>query len=65
MTAIVRISPEEARQKTESDTAILVCAYESEEKFAKIQLAGAISYPAFKEKLSSLPLDQEIIFYCN
>jgi len=59
-----RISAEEARRKLRSGQALLVCAYEDEAKFRKLQLEGAISLNEFKSRLSSLSRDQEIIFYC-
>jgi len=58
-----RVSPEEVYRKLSSDTAILVCAYEDEAKFKKMQLQGAISFSEFKSRLPSLSKDQEIIFY--
>jgi hypothetical protein len=63
MTEPVRIQPEEARKKVLSDEAILVCAYEEEEKFRKMRLEGAISLNEFKTRVSSLSKEQEIIFY--
>jgi len=63
MTEPVRISPEEARKKVESNKAIFVCAYEEEEKFRKMHLEGAISLKDFKTRVSSLSMEQEIIFY--
>ena len=59
-----RITAEEVHQKLKAGKAILVCAYEDESKFKKMQLQGAISLSEFKSKLSSLSKDQEIIFYC-
>ena len=58
-----RISPEEVHQKLIFGKALLVCAYEDEAKFRKMQLQGAISLNEFKSKLPSLIKDQEIIFY--
>ena len=60
----VRVSPEEARQKAMSGAALLVCAYEDDEKFKAVRLDGAISLTEFTSKLPSLPKDQEFIFYC-
>ncbi len=60
----IRILPEETRNKVLSGTAILVCAYEDEEKFRKMRLAGAISFTEFKSNVASLSMEQEIIFYC-
>jgi hypothetical protein len=63
MTEPVRIQPEEARNKVLSNEAILVCAYEEEDKFRKMRLEGAISLNEFKTRISSLSKEQEIIFY--
>jgi hypothetical protein len=59
-----RIPPEEARQKVSDGDAIMVCAYENEDKFNKMHLDGAISMNEFKSRLSSLSREMEIIFYC-
>lgn len=64
MTEPKRVSPEEVHQKLKGGKAILVCAYEDESKFKKVHLQGAISLSEFKSTLSSLPKDQEIVFYC-
>jgi hypothetical protein len=58
-----RISPKEVYQKLKSSAVLLVCAYEDEAKFKKMQLEGAISFNEFKSKLPSLSKDQEIVFY--
>ena len=60
-----RVTAEEVSDKLKSGKVLLVCAYEDEEKFKKLQLEGAISFNAFKLKLPSLSKDQEIIFYCG
>jgi hypothetical protein len=59
-----RVSPEEIYQRLKSGTVLLVCAYEDDAKFKRLQLEGAISFNAFKSKLPSLAKDQEIVFYC-
>jgi len=64
MTEPIRISPEEARQKITSGSALLVCAYDDEKKFNKVHLEGALSLTQFKSKLSSLAKEKKIIFYC-
>ena len=63
MTEPVRIPPAEAKKKILSDEAILVCAYEDEEKFRKMHLEGAISLIQFKNRAPLLSKEQEIIFY--
>jgi hypothetical protein len=63
MTEPKRITPEEVHQKLKTGKVLLVCAYEDEAKFRKMQLQGAISLNEFKSKLPSLIKDQEIVFY--
>ena len=63
MTEPIRVAPEEIYEKVKSGRALLVCAYEDEAKFKKMQLEGAISFNEFKSKLPSLLKDQEIVFY--
>ncbi len=63
MTEPIRIPPEEARRKVMSGEALLVCAYEDEEKFRKKHLEDAISLQEFKTRLPFLSREQEIIFY--
>jgi hypothetical protein len=60
----IRISVEVARQKVNSGVALLVCAYDDDEKFKNNHLQGAISLNDFRAKLPSLSTEQEIIFYC-
>ena len=64
MTAPERIGAEEVHKKLKAGTAILVCAYEDDEKFKTYALEGAISFNEFKSRLPSLSKDQEIAFYC-
>ncbi len=61
----IRVSPDETHRKLESGAAILVRAYEDEEKFRMMQLEGAISLSEFESRLPTLSKDQEIIFYCG
>jgi hypothetical protein len=60
-----RIKPEEAHQRVESGQAMLVCAYDDEKKCSEIKLEGSISLKELEAKLSSLPKEREIIFYCT
>ncbi len=64
MEEIVRVFPAEVREKLKSKKALFVCAYPDEERFKSLHLEGAISFREFQARLSSLPKDQEIIFYC-
>ena len=64
MTEPIRIPVEEARQKVASGTALLVCAYDDDDKFKNNHLQGAISLGEFRSKLPTLSPEQEMIFYC-
>ena len=64
MDKVTRINAEETHQKLQMGKVLLVCAYDSEEQFRSLQLAGAISLPEFRAKLPSLSKDQKIVFYC-
>ena len=64
MTQPTRISAEESRQRVSAGSALLVCAYDDDEKFKNNYLQGPISLSEFKSKLPSLAQDQEFIFYC-
>jgi len=44
--------------------ALLVCAYDDDEKWQQNHLAGAIALADFREREASLARNQEIIFYC-
>jgi len=63
MMEIESISAPEVREKIRYQSALLVCAYEDEEKFKTFPLEGAISLNEFKSKTGELNKDQEIIFY--
>jgi hypothetical protein len=66
MTAIAkRINPQEAYEHMQADSnTLLVCAYDSEEKFQQNHLEGAISLDEFISQADTLSKEQEIIFYC-
>lgn len=64
MSEPIRISSHEASPKISSGSALLVCAYDDDDKFKKNHLEGAISFSEFKSKLPLLAKDQEVIFYC-
>ncbi|MBE0584625.1 MAG: ArsR family transcriptional regulator [Desulfofustis sp.] len=65
MSDITLISAAEAYEHRRSGQALLVCAYDSDEKFRTYQLEGAIPLSALTTRLDSVDKDQEIIFYCN
>ena len=61
---VPRISAKEARRKLQRGACLLVCAYDTDERFRDMELEGAISWPTFQSRLASLPKDQEVVFYC-
>ena len=61
MADIKRISAKEARDR--APQALLVCAYENEAKYKRLNLDGSISLADFQSRVASLPKTQEIIFY--
>ena len=58
-----RVTSDEIYQRLKSGAVLLVCAYEDDAKFKRMQLEGAISFNEFKSRLPSIPKDQEIVFY--
>ena len=63
MADIERISAQQTYKKVKAKQALLVCAYEDEEKWRMLNLEGSISFATFKSRANSLPKSQEIIFY--
>lgn len=64
MATVERIDVSAARQSVMAGRALLVCAYEDEQKCSKVNLQGSINMAQFTSRLASVPKDQEIIFYC-
>ena len=65
MDRVIRVSPRETYERSRAGQALLVCGYESDARFEKYHLAGAISFSEFKGRFQGLPVTQEVIFYCN
>lgn len=65
MSDIILISAAEAHEHQRSGQALLVCAYDSDDKFHSYKLEGAIPLSDFRAQLDSVDKDREIIFYCN
>jgi hypothetical protein len=64
MSQITRISVGEVRKEVTSGRALLVCAYEQEEKCNQVALEGSLSLTRFQERAPTLPRNQEVIFFC-
>lgn len=65
MEQVKRIDPATAHQKTESGEALLVCAYDDDQKCRELHLKGSINLTELQSKLATIPKDKEIIFYCK
>ncbi|MBI3128536.1 MAG: ArsR family transcriptional regulator [Candidatus Tectomicrobia bacterium] len=63
MANVPRIGAKEAYGKME-EGALLVCAYEEEEKCKKINLEGSLNLREFEQRAGNLGKDRELIFYC-
>lgn len=61
---VTRIAAEDARQKVQAGEALLVCAYDSDDKFNQMPLEGGVSLSDFREHYQTGSRDREIIFYC-
>ena len=64
MAEVIRVDVQETSGKVAAGQALLVCAYDNDQKFAQYHLDGAISFSELQEKSDGLAMDQEIIFYC-
>jgi len=59
-----RIEPAQARTAVQTGNALLVCAYDDEEKCQKYGLKNAISLTELQQQQAVLPKDRKIFFYC-
>lgn len=64
MDQVQSVSAQEAFTRAQNGIALLICAYDSDEKFGNVHLEGAIAMSAFKANLSTIASDKELIFYC-
>ena len=63
MATVERISARQAHDDLASG-ALLVCAYDSREKFEQNHLEDALALDELQAREDSLPQDRELIFYC-
>jgi hypothetical protein len=60
---IDRIGPQQAKRDMASG-ALLVCAYDDDEKCRQFQLDRSVPFSQIKRMENTIPKGQEIIFYC-
>jgi hypothetical protein len=65
MADVPRIHVETAREQVRSGRALLVCAYDDEDKCSRMQLDGSMNLTAFRQRVPSLAKDQPVIFFCS
>ncbi len=63
MTTARRIDVEEARRRVQAGDALLVCAYEDDDKCGAMALEGSI--PLSELRRRGVEPDQPIVFYCG
>ena len=63
MSQIDLIDAKDAFNHINADSALLICAYESDEKFHRLRLDGAISLSEFQSISTTVAKDKELIFY--
>jgi hypothetical protein len=66
MSPIERIPPEDAFEEVSSGEALLVCAYDDDEKCRKMQLENSLTLDELEELLrqGEVSRDRRLIFYC-
>ena len=64
MSDIERIPPEEAIEKVAQGEALLVCAYEDEEKCRALGIEESLTLEDLERMLPSLSRDRVLVFYC-
>jgi hypothetical protein len=63
MSEVERVSPQTVREKVQSGSALLVCAYDDDFKYGRMRLEGSMPLSGFRSMISDIPKDREIIFY--
>jgi hypothetical protein len=63
MSEIERVPPRDVREKVQSGTALLVCAYNDDAKYGRMRLDGSIPLSRFRSMVSDIAKEREIIFY--
>jgi len=64
MSDVERVSAVEIRDRIQTGDALLVCAYDSDDKFASFHLEGAVSFSEFQPMTPTLVKNKELVFYC-
>ena len=61
-----RVTVSQVRDRLQGpNSALLVCAYDDEEKCRSMHIPGSVTLSQLNFRLESLPKDQELVFYCG
>ena len=60
-----RVNPVDIYPNVKSGKTLLVCGYDDDQKFKMMRLEGSISLSDFRSRLSALPKNQDVVFYCS
>lgn len=63
--AITNTTPEQAKHDAEIADALIVCAYDNEQKCRKNRIAGALTLGELRDRESDLSMQRPLIFYCG
>ena len=63
MAEVTRVSVQDARDRVQGGDALLICAYDNDDKFSRFHLEGAISLSEFRNQRNELSKERELIFY--
>ena len=55
---------EDARREVEAGRALLVCAYDDEQKCRELRLENAVTLQDLQRRVDSVPRSQPLVFYC-
>lgn len=58
------VNAQEARKQIEQGDALLVCAYDDEEKCSKLNIDQAMPMSRFRDKLDDIPKSRPLVFFC-
>lgn len=61
---IPRVSPNRAWEMLEDQDALLICAYDDEDKCRDLKLPGSISRNELGKREDALEKDRWLVFYC-
>jgi len=62
---VPRVAPDRAWRMVQDEDALLICAYDDEDKCSDFSLPGSISADALRERRNALERDRRLVFYCG